>query len=155
MNKQEIIKEISDLIELQEKAINQHPVEVVAVYTKGRDSFLIGQSSVKETEGSLTKSEIRKMHLYMLTSSFISACYHLAGDNSNRDKMAHSCSNLLSGLDQDPMLVMEKFLGYEQSWRKSLTQTGAAKSSSCLGSSLILLTTMGGLIIWTFFIISN
>lgn len=43
MDKHEILKEIVELIDLQDKAINQHPAKVAVVYFGGRNAFIKGQ----------------------------------------------------------------------------------------------------------------
>lgn len=132
MTKQEILQQISKLIDLQEDAIQHHPAAIAAIYVEGRDAFIQGQRTAKETEFSramsLTLNELSLMHRYMLSSSFISAYYHLAGDKTNRDKAAQSCCTLVASLSPglDSLQVMQKYINYEQLWRQNMEAKGVA-----------------------------
>jgi hypothetical protein len=118
VEKDAILKEIVDLIDLQENAIQQHPPEVAAVYTYGRGRAIEGQRDAVESEADnplpITLDEFKLVQRYMLTSSFISAFYHLAGDKARRDQAAHSCSLLVSGLGLDSELVLRRYIDNER-----------------------------------------
>lgn len=154
MNKHEMLQQIAELIDLQESAIQQHPAEIVAVYTKGRDAFIKGQHTAKETEWSramsLTLDELSLMHRYMLSSSFISAWYHLAGDKANRDKATHSCSTLVASLGPTSEQVMQKYIEYEQLWRRTMKYEGVAPSRFGLIGLIIFLVIIGIILIVIF-----
>lgn len=128
MNKQEILQKIAELVELQEKAIQDHPPETSLVYRKGRDAFVTGQSTAEETKWSrsmsLSLDELSLMHRYILSSSFVSAWYHLSGDKAQRDKAAQSCSILIAGLGPQPGDVMRRYIEYEQLWRRTMKSEG-------------------------------
>jgi hypothetical protein len=128
MNKQETLQHIHELINMQERAIFNHPAKTSNVYQKGRDAFIDGQRTVTETEWmqamSLSLNELFVIYRYMMTSSFISAWYHLCGDKTNRDKAAHSCATLISSLGMDPIKVMSRYIEFEQLWRMYLKEEG-------------------------------
>lgn len=130
MNKHEKLGQISELIDLQEKAIHNHPPATYSVYCKGRDAFIQGQETAAETEWSramsLSLDELSFIHRYMLSSSFISAWYHLRGDKANRDKAAQSCSLLIGSLTSNPEQVMLRYIKYEQLWRQTIKKEGIA-----------------------------
>lgn len=130
MTKEEVLQQINELIDLQEKAIQDHPPETSSVYLKGRDAFITGQSTADETDWSrsmsLSLDELSLMHRYMLSSSFISAWYHLSGEKAQRDKAAQSCSTLIAGLGPKPEDVMRRYIEYEQLWRRTMKSEGVA-----------------------------
>lgn len=108
-----------------ERAIQHRPPQIAAVYQKGRDAFIDGQSTATDTEWSRSMSfsldELSLMHRFMFSSSFMSAWYHLAVDKARRDKAAQSCSLLIAGgLDLDPEQVMNRYIEYEQVWRQTM-----------------------------------
>lgn len=143
MDKAEMLAQFAELIEQQEDAIHQHPPKVSTVYIKGRDAFGKGQSTAQETEWSktmsLTLEDLSLMHRYMLSSSFISAWYHLAGDMPNRDKAAQSCSLIVASLGPDPGDVMRKYIEYERWWRRAMKHEGLApRRFGTLGLAIIL-----------------
>jgi len=128
--KVERVKQIADLVVLQEDAIRQHPHKVLDVYIKSRDAFIEGQSSAIIDESSksisLTPDQMSLVNRYMLSSSFISAWYHLAGNKTNRDKAAHSCCTLVSCLGLNPEAAMTKYIEFEQLWRLTMKNEGVA-----------------------------
>lgn len=130
MDKYETLQQIAELLDLQENAIQQHPVKTATVYLKGRSAFIEGQGTATETEWahflSLSLDELSLMHRYMLSSSFISAWYHLSGDKNQRDKTAHSCSTLVASLGPDPEQVMLKYIERERLWRDIMKYEGIA-----------------------------
>ena len=154
MNKPEMLHQIADLVDLQESAIQQHPAEIVAVYTKGRDAFIEGQRVAKEAEWTratpLTLDELSLMHRYMLSSSFISAWYHLAGDKANRDKATHSCCTLVASLGPTSEQVMHKYIEYEQLWRRTMKYEGVAPGRFGLIGLIIILAIIGVILIVIF-----
>ena len=154
MSKHELLQQIAELIDLQENAIQQHPAEIASVYIKGRDAFIEGQRTAKETEWartlSLTLGELSLMHRYMLSSSFISAWYHLAGDEANRDKAAHSCSILVASLGPASDEVMRKYIEYEQLWRRTMEHEGVTPRRLSFIGPIILLAIIGIILIVIF-----
>lgn len=153
LNKSEILKQIQELVDQQENAIMQHPVEIVDVYIMGRDAFIEGQSDTDKNQLSgsmpITFDELSLMHRYMLSSSFISAWYHLKGEKANRDKAAHSCSILVASLGPEPELVMKKYIEYEQLWRSTMKDEGVApRSFRIFGFFIVLAIIVGVLIIF-------
>jgi hypothetical protein len=106
MGRPDILVELQQLTAEQERAISSHPPETAAVYSRGRDAFLEGHTKVPEGEWSrsagLSLDEFATLHRYMLSSSFISAWYHLHGHGGARDKAVHSCSLLVSSVGSMP-----------------------------------------------------
>ncbi len=118
---EEIKAEIVELIELQEMAINNQPKKLLLAFKNNRDAIIEGIPAnweLKEGESSLDYDVIQMIKIYMTTSSFISAWYHLKGEKENRDKAAHSCASLISALGVPPEVVMRKYIEAEKSWRK-------------------------------------
>jgi hypothetical protein len=151
MNKQEILNQIAELIELQERAIQHHPPETSSVYRKYRDAFIEGQRTAEETEWSramsLSLEELSLMHRYMLCSSFISAWYHLSGDRARRDKAAHSCSIVVAGLGPDSNQAFLKHLKYEQMWREAMKSEGIAPPPlRAIGIAIVVLIVLAVII---------
>ena len=130
MDKQELLGQMAELVALQERAIQEHPVKTATAYEKGRDAFIEGQGATTDTEWSrsmaLSLDELSLMHRYMLSSSFISAWYQLSGEKPKRDQAADSCSLLVSGLGLDPEQVMGRYIQYEQLWRRTMKHGGIA-----------------------------
>ncbi|MBL7046710.1 MAG: hypothetical protein ISR95_03660 [Candidatus Marinimicrobia bacterium] len=153
-DKHKIMNEIEELIVLCEKAIDNHPAEDIDIYRKGRDAFIEGQLSVKEsdrpTANPLTMDETSLIQRYMLASSFISAWYHLAGDKANRDKAANSCATLVSGAGPGSEIVLRKYIEYEQTWRKTMKREGVTPSSGGSFGPLFIVTISISVLYWIF-----
>lgn len=151
MNKEEILKQMLNLIDMQERAIQEHPARTAAVYIGCRDAFIEGQSMAEENDWtramSLALHELSIMHRCMLSSSFISAWYHLAHDKTNRDKMAHSCCTLVSSLGLDPSGVMQKYIEYEQVWRQTMKTEGIAPRRFSVVAIVAVLAIIGLLLV--------
>jgi hypothetical protein len=151
MDKQETLKQLLDLIGMQERAIQEHPAKTAAVYVGCRNAFIEGQSTAEENDWtqamSLTLDELSVMHQCMLSSSFISAWYHLAHDKANRDKMAHSCCTLVSSLGPDPRGVMQRYIEYEQMWRQTMRTEGIAPRRFSVVAVLAVVAAIGVLLI--------
>ena len=130
MNKKETMREISELIAMQESAIENHPPKLVATYRSVRDTIIAGQhSSWKKQPGGiilLTNSETSLISRYITCSSFISAWYHLAGGKHNRDKAAHSCTVLISSLGLNNAELLSKYIETERLWRSAMKKAGVA-----------------------------
>ena len=128
MAREDVLSQIAELLEEQEAAIAEHPPETGAVYAKGRSAFIEGQSDATDTEWShsvgLSLEELSLIHRCMLSSSFISAWYHLAGDTTRRDQLASSCSLLVAGVGLDAEDVMRRYIQYEQLWRGAMRHEG-------------------------------
>lgn len=128
MDRQELLREIASLIESQESAISQHPPATVRVYQKGRDAFVEGQGSSVQQDwmgtAGLILADIALVQRYMLSSSFISSWYHLKGQQEQRDKAAHSCATLVSGLGLDGDGVLLRHIEYERLWRRAMKAEG-------------------------------
>jgi hypothetical protein len=90
VEKKEVLREISELIAMQETAIQQHPRKLVSLYENLRNVIKSGQHTSWESETGevlpLIEHEISQIQHYITCSSFISAWYHLAGEKENRDK---------------------------------------------------------------------
>ena len=116
-SRQDMLDEIAEQVDLQERAMQKHPPPTAAVYREYRDDLT--PSIITDTE--------RLLHHYMLSSSFISAWYHLAGDKAQRDKAAYSCSDLVgAAVDLDPTQVMRRHIELEQLWRRVMKSKGIA-----------------------------
>lgn len=128
----EILREVAQLLESQEDAIESHPRQTAEVYRKGRDAFISGQQNAVEEPWmqviNLSLGELSLLRRYMVASSFISAWYHLRGDHAQRDKAAHSCAILVAGLGEDSEQVMRRYLEYEQLWRRMIKTEGLVTS---------------------------
>jgi len=149
MDKSATLREIAELIEMQETAIENHPPTTISIYKQGKAAFFSGAGGVNADEElralSLTAEDLNLMVRYMLSSSFISAWYHLNGQSENRDKTAHSCCTLIAGLGPDSQKTMKQYLGYEHLWRKHLGRNKVS-SSSCAGSLALIAVVAAGLI---------
>lgn len=117
------LHEVQYLVSLQENAIAGHPQPTNEVFQKARDAFLHQEASTDYTLWlpNIPTDEAVLVSRYMLTSSFISAWYHLSGENGQRDKAAHSCCILvesLSGVDGEQ--VMTRYIDIERMWRGTM-----------------------------------
>lgn len=141
MNKNEVMREISEIVAMQERAIQQHPRKLVAVYENMQDVIKSGQHTSWESESGkavpLNDYEITQIQKYITSSSFISAWYHLAGEKQNRDKAAHSCATLISSLGPAPEETMRKYIEAERLWRGILEKEGVSPNK--LGMIAIIL----------------
>jgi hypothetical protein len=75
----------------------------------------------------------------MLSSSFISAWYHLRGDKDQRDTAAYSCCALrasLTGASDEQMMTRD--IDMEQIWRRTMRQERIGPSRFPLWSTLAL-----------------
>jgi hypothetical protein len=130
MNKKEALREISEIIAMQESVIQQHNKKLVSVYENTREVLQSGQHTSWDSESCepllLSDHEITQIQKYITSSSFISAWYHLAGEKQNRDKAAHSCASLISALGPNPEDVMLKYIETEQLWRRVMKKEGVS-----------------------------
>ena len=140
MGKDEVLKSIRELFAQQEAAIQQHPDQLVAVYYGARDGFL-SQPGEWTPGTDLERDEFLMVFRYLLSSSFIAAWYHLAGDKANRDKAAQSCAIVIAGLRLDPTKVFQKHMEFELNWRRIMEQEGVAPTggAGCVGLFVIAL----------------
>jgi len=152
MNKDKIVQQITEILDLQEKSIHHHPSNVVEVYIKARDNFIEGQRSTKEKDlfnkMPFTQEEFFLIQRYVLSSSFISTWYHLAGEKTNRDKAAHSCASLVSNFGIDPELVMIKYIEYERLWRETFKNEGISPRSKILYWFFIIIIIIFIILCW-------
>ena len=132
MNKQATLRQIAELWAEQESAIQNHPPATSAVYMEGRAAFMKGQKSAKEEDwmrlSGITFDELSLIHRCMLSSSFISAWWHLSADKKQRDAMAQSCCLVVTsllGLDFGER-VMRRYLDYENDWLRIMKAEGVA-----------------------------
>jgi hypothetical protein len=132
MDKKETLREISEIIAMQESAIQKHPRKLASVYENTRDVLKSGQHTSWDSESGetlpLSDHEISQIQKYITSSSFISAWYHLAGEKQNRDKVAHSCATLIAALGPDPQEVMRKYIETEHLWRRVMKKEGVSPS---------------------------
>jgi hypothetical protein len=130
MKQRETLREISELILTQEAAIEKHQPPTSSVYKNLRDVIIAGQHAEYKTETgkilTLSNNELSKINHYLTSSSFISAWYHLSGNKENRDKAAHSCTQLISTLGPHDEEVLRKYIETEKLWRSAIKKWGAA-----------------------------
>jgi uncharacterized coiled-coil protein SlyX len=150
LNKEEVLREISELIAMQESAIQRHPRKLGAVYENVRDVIKSGQHTIWESETGetlpLNDHEISQIQHYLTCSSFISAWYHLAGEKENRDKAAHSCATLISSLGPDPEEVMRKYIESEQLWRRAMKKEGVAPRKIGIFTIILIVLIIGAIL---------
>jgi len=144
MERAEILKEISELASILNGSIEQRGGKNKIVYDKNVSDFLNSQLNSQDfldwsKDLSVSETELNYVLEYMTSSSFISAWYHLSGNKAKRDKAAHSCSTLISGLGKDPEPVMLKYLEFERFWRRAIKNEGVAPKNLRVWG-LVLLT---------------
>ena len=87
MYKKEALREITEIIAMQESAIQKHPKKLVSAYENTRDVLKSGQHTSWDSESGetlpLNDLEISQIQKYITSSSFISAWYHLVGEKQN------------------------------------------------------------------------
>lgn len=90
----------------------------------------------------MTLDEFQLMFHYILSSSFISAWYHLNREKDKRDKVAHSCCTLVAAFDPTSNDEMKIYLGREEIWKKQLSGGNGGGShaggSSCMVAALAI-----------------
>lgn len=151
MDKNEALREISEIITMQERAIQKHPKKLVSVYENTRDVIKSGQHTSWDTENGETlplhDNEISQIQKYITSSSFISAWYHLAGEKQNRDKAAHSCATLISALGPNPEEVMRKYIETEQLWRRVMKKEGVSPSKIGVVAIILIALIVGAILV--------
>jgi len=149
MDKKEALREIKEIIAMQEAAIQKHNDKLVSAYENTREVIRSGQHSSWDGDNgeslTLSDNEIAQIQKYITSSSFISAWYHLAGEKQNRDKAAHSCATLISSLGPNPEEVMRKYIETEQLWRRVIKQSGASPRKISLVAVILLLLIVGAI----------
>jgi hypothetical protein len=151
VDKNDALKEISELIAMQESAIQRHPRRLVAVYENMQNVIKSGQHTSWESETGetlpLNDYEISQIQNYITTSSFISAWYHLAGKKQNRDKAAHSCAILISSLGPSPEEVMRKYIESEQLWRRVMKKERVAPKRISVLTIILVALIVGAILV--------
>lgn len=154
MNRKEALREISEIIAMQESAIQRHPTKLVSVYENMQDVIRSGQHTSWESETgktvALNNYEISQLQKYITSSSFISAWYHLAGEKQNRDKAAHSCATLISLLGPDTEEVMRKYIETEQLWRRIMKKEGASPNRLGMAAIILIVLIVGAILVSIF-----
>jgi len=147
MDKREALREITEIVAMQEAAIQKHNAKLITAFENTRDVIESGQHSTWDGENGeplpLSDAEISQIQKYITRSSFISAWYHLAGEKQNRDKAAHSCATLISALGPNPEEVMRKYIETEQLWRRVIKQSGASPRKISLVAVILLILIVG------------
>jgi len=146
--------ELSDLTDEQERAIRSHPVEVSTIYFTGRDAFLSATKNDKPVlpeNASFSVDDLLLFHRYMLSSSFISAWYHLRGEKEKRDKAAHSCATLISSYGVDATETMKKYIKYEQLWRRQIRSAQVLPVKAPLFKIILGVVVLIALMLFLFF----
>lgn len=153
MDKREALREITEIVAMQEAAIQKHNAKLVSAYKNTREVIESGQHSSWDAEHGeplpLSNVEISQINKYITSSSFISAWYHLAGEKQNRDKAAHSCATLIAALGPNPEEVMRKYIETEQLWRRVIKQAGASPRKVGLVAIILLLLIVGVILMVT------
>lgn len=130
MDKEKLLEEVAEILESQELAIERHPSETARVYREGRDAYIVGQGRVDEEDwmraAGLSLEEVTLLHRYMLSSSFVSAWYHLKGEKGQRNKAAQSYALIVSSLGLDSDGVVLRYIEYERLWRRAMKAEGIA-----------------------------
>lgn len=137
--KEEIIREMNQVVAMQKYAIYKHSKKIFLLHEELEPLLLLGSNKswehayIKETL-TLTEEEILLINKYILNSSFMSAWYDLVEDYEKRDKASDSCLKILHflGLDYKEVFsnyyineklikqaMIEKKINYQQS--KTLT----------------------------------
>ena len=150
MDKKEALREISEIIAMQESAILKHKKKLVSVYENTREVLQSGHHTSWDSESGeslpLSDHEITQIQKYITSSSFISAWYHLAGEKQNRDKAAHSCATLISALGPNPEEVMRKYIETEQLWRRVMKKEGASPSKIGVITIILIVLIVGAIL---------
>jgi len=150
MDTREALREITEIVAMQEAEIQKHNAKLVSAYENTHEVIKSGQHSSWEAENgeplTLSDNEISQIQNYISSSSFISAWYHLAGEKQNRDKAAHSCATLIAALGPNPEEVMRKYIETEQLWRRVIKQAGASPRKIGLIAIILLLLIVGAIL---------
>jgi len=151
MDKKDALREITEIIAMQESAIQKHEKKLVSVYENTEDVIRSGQHTSWDSESGETlplgDHEVSQIQKYITSSSFISAWYHLAGEKQNRDKAAHSCATLISALGPDSDEVMRKYIETEQLWRRVMKKGGVSPGRSGLVAIILLALVVAGVLV--------
>ncbi len=132
MDRAQTLHEIAEILELQEQAIKKHPARTGETYRNGRDALIVPSqttaiaASWAGSPTELSTDEVELLLRYILSSSFISASYHLQGDKSRRDQAAHSCCTLIGSLGPDSELIFHQYLEFEKLWHAAMARDGIA-----------------------------
>jgi len=151
MDKKEALREITEIIAMQDSAIHKHKKKLVSVYENAEDIIRSGQHTSWDSESGetlpLSDHEVSQIQKYITRSSFISAWYHLTGEKQNRDKAAHSCATLISALGPDPEEVMRKYIETEQLWCRTMKKEGASPGKAGLFAIILFAIVVAGVLV--------
>lgn len=154
MDKKEALREITEIIAMQETAIQNHDNKLVSAYENTREVVKNGQHTSWDAENGellpLSDNEIAQINKFITSSSFISAWYHLAGEKKNRDKAAHTCATLISVLGPHPEEVMRKYIETEQLWRRVIKKSGASPKKIGLVAIIFIVLIIGTILMVVF-----
>lgn len=112
--KEEIIRELNQVVAMQKYAIYKHSKKIVILYEELEQLLLLGSNEswehayTKETL-TLTEEEIFLINRYIINSSFMSAWYDLAREYEKRDKLGDSCLKVLHFLGLDYKEVFSNY----------------------------------------------
>lgn len=142
MNKEQTIKEITEIFVMQEEAIKSHEQKLIELYETSKNVMLAGQRAEWNVELPDTihpsSSEVEIANKYIVSSSFISAWYHIMKDEKRRDSLAHSCSNLISGIGISSEEVFYKYLQTEALWRNQMNKVGIRNNRNIKATMIII-----------------
>ena len=143
LSRDDVLREVAQLLESYEAAIATHPPPTSEIYRKGRDGTIAGEQSAREKSrpraATPTVEDAALLRRFIISASFISAWYHLQGDRARRDKAAHSCATIVGTFGEDAEQVMRRYLAYERHWRGVLKAEGLVPSRWFTPSALSLI----------------
>jgi len=139
-----ILKEILEIFSMNEKAIQTHPVKTSSLYNSLKSVIRSGQHKdwenyYEDKKLLLEPIDIKTINDYIVSSSFISAWYHLNGDKGQRDKATRSCVELISSLGITANPILLKYIETEKLWRYQMKEQNITKNTDIHSSSNPLL----------------
>ncbi len=131
--KEDMIRELNQLVAMQKYAIYQHPKNIVLLCEELEPLLLSGSNKSWEyayikKDLFLTEEEIILINKYIIISSFMSACYDLFEDYDKRDKVSDSCLKTLSFLGLDFKEVFSAYYLQEKVIKNAMVKRKIKKS---------------------------
>ena len=146
--------EIAEIYQFQEDTIEQADKNVCNVYKKGRAAFLEGLNTIDKSDfefpPNIKIEHFKLVRCYMLSSSFLSAMSHIKGNKKNRDKLAHSCTSLISYLGFDADVTFKEYLNRERLWRRILKSEGVSSNINLSKTAIIILLILCGIVLYVY-----
>lgn len=155
--KEEMIRELEQLVSMQKYAIYKHPKNIVLLYEELEPLLLSGSNKSWEyayikKELFLTEKEIILINRYIITSSFMSAWYDLFENYEKRDKVSDSCLKTLSFLGLDFKEVFSSYYLQEKVIKNAMVKRGIKKSYATYLSYIFitLILVIATILAWTY-----